>query len=1097
MSAVRFVIESAPDDAAAGTYARIRAFDDRGRSLTEPFDLAFSVTPEDRALLRWAALEYAAWPFGGYAERARLASERAVAVGSALYNATVTAALAHTPSRLAIETTLAQALRLPWELLHDGQGFIALADPPCAIVRTAAMPTAPGGRARKTASGGAPLRVLLVTARPNDAVGVDLRLVAQKLFRRLDARIRDGAIAVEYLRPPTFDALVARLQAQPAVDVVHFDGHGTAGEIAGGTPALVFEDVRCKSVLISAERYARALADAGVGASILTACETATVTGGRVESAAAAIVDAGVDTVVAMGDEILVDSAADYADAFYAALSRGAGISAAHVAALRRLGSRQAFNADWWTPQFYAYENDESQIDAVSQADAAAACTNELAPPISTTSDCVGRGRELLAIERAFAGGSNVVLRGFAGAGKTTLAREATSWLTLTGAFAHVRVIDCGEGSRATLDALAAIADSRAAADSPERTLVIVDGIDTLDGPLDAATLGTSLERTARTSALLVTTRDVRDRPPTFAQMVPWNFITVGALAPNDALELARRCASTEALASGGVDRSAIEATIARVGGLPLGIVSQSAPDVPPGDAAFSAWASLVETSLARLAERERTMVTALREFARGGNYFIARTLIDEDRDGFASFVEELRRVGLGDSFPLTNLPEGRMLCLQLHPALMPLERMRSGFDRDLALKFARAYDALSATLAAAATADPFVPSRLYAFERPNLERAAAAYDAVAMPAEAAALRTSLDALAGQFGGHLDTFAVGPQTFEGADETLRAAREALAVAEAASPADPLGVANARVIVGIALDRAGNTPAAVDETQRAVTALSALAQDRDPAAERSARVDAGYLSALINLGGLQRKLGRHDDARSAFRSAAPIAEASDRTAAVKVHIMLGDVALSPKDATAEYGRALTLARLLAARAEEAGALFGLAGSARQAGDFAEAERKTREAVGICASIGDARRVTSGYLTLGSLAAERGAADEAERWFTTLRGSAGYAACDGRTRAFFDVSIAAGLADIVFAWLGTDDAVKTATTVPAWQAAVGACLARDREMQLRLASSRELAEGVIAEHADDPDCAAVPIGRKTLAHVALMEATRSVT
>jgi len=376
--------------------ARVSAFDDADAVLGAARDFAFAVSPDDRALLRWASVEFAAWPFGGYVERARRAATAAASLGAALYSEAIAPFVASTPACVIVETSLADAMRLPWELLHDGERFIALGDPPGAIVRVA-----PGAinsaRSAAAASAGesSPLRVLLVTARPKDAASVDARVVARTLYRRLEPRVHDGSIAVEFLRPPTFAALIDRLRAGPRLDVVHFDGHGTAHAPNGTTvtPSLVFENENFRADVIPADRFARALSDANVRSVVLTACETALIVNDRVESAAAAIARAGVAAVVAMGDEILVDSAASYSDAFYQALARGTTVVAAHATACAALAQRPAFQADWWTPQF-------STSDRLALGPVKLSARVEVAST-SEGDDFVGRSDEFIAIDRA------------------------------------------------------------------------------------------------------------------------------------------------------------------------------------------------------------------------------------------------------------------------------------------------------------------------------------------------------------------------------------------------------------------------------------------------------------------------------------------------------------------------------------------------------------------------------------------------------------------------------------------------------------------------------------------------------------------------
>ena len=58
-----------------------------------------------------------------------------------------------------------------------------------------------------------------------------------------------------------------------------------------------------------------------------------------------------------------------------------------------------------------------------------------------------GRARELLALERAFAGRSIVVLHGFGGQGKTALAAHAAAWLTRTGLFERAAFVSFEQGA--------------------------------------------------------------------------------------------------------------------------------------------------------------------------------------------------------------------------------------------------------------------------------------------------------------------------------------------------------------------------------------------------------------------------------------------------------------------------------------------------------------------------------------------------------------------------------------------------------------------------------------------------------------------------
>ena len=77
-----------------------------------------------------------------------------------------------------------------------------------------------------------PLRILLVTARPEGTGFVDPRIIARELFDEIQEQVDAGTIVLEFLRPPTLEALRERLgdAKRPPIHVLHFDGHGAFGK---------------------------------------------------------------------------------------------------------------------------------------------------------------------------------------------------------------------------------------------------------------------------------------------------------------------------------------------------------------------------------------------------------------------------------------------------------------------------------------------------------------------------------------------------------------------------------------------------------------------------------------------------------------------------------------------------------------------------------------------------------------------------------------------------------------------------------------------------------------------------------------------------
>jgi len=251
--------------------------------------------PNERASLTWYLEEYWQWPYDIFAERAKRIEEKVLPeVGKRLYTAVFGGAGNMVePWRLqpgmrrqiSIRSDLARALSLPWELLHDEQGFLALKAQPVSILRRLPQTQAASLLATFTP----PLRVLLVTARPEEEGFVDPRIIARELVDEMQEQIEQGAVILEFLRPPTLPALRERLRdAERPVHVLHFDGHGAFGEQpsggaegdglsmrVGAQGVLAFEDEEGGLDRVKADDLANVLQGAGVRLAMLTACQSA------------------------------------------------------------------------------------------------------------------------------------------------------------------------------------------------------------------------------------------------------------------------------------------------------------------------------------------------------------------------------------------------------------------------------------------------------------------------------------------------------------------------------------------------------------------------------------------------------------------------------------------------------------------------------------------------------------------------------------------------------------------------------------------------------------------------------------------------------
>lgn len=451
--------------------------------------------------LRWYLEEYWKWPYERFRERAEEVEELLPELGRRLYQAAFGSAGAQqvvqawrlqpaTLRQISIVCDIARVLSLPWELLHDEQGFLALrARHPVSIVRRLSQRELPA----LPTTFEPPLRILLVTTRPDDAGFVDPRGIARELLEAVSEQVEAGIMALEFLRPPTLPALRARLSdpTRPPVHVLHFDGHGAFGQeqalrdglhFKSGGPQqgmLAFENEEGKEQLVSGEELAQVLQDSGVRLAIFNACQSAVGALDDVfSSVAARLIQGGIDAVVAMSASMLVATATRYVEAFYCALATGVAVPIAHERARqalhddprRHLTRRYADVEgepvrlrDWWLPHFYQQRPlllepvPATTTLATSRRTRKKPLKEITLPMLSETMPAEprhgfsGRAYELLQIERALLHNRLVVIHGFGGMGKTALAREAADWFTRTGMYQRACFISFEQGGDATM----------------------------------------------------------------------------------------------------------------------------------------------------------------------------------------------------------------------------------------------------------------------------------------------------------------------------------------------------------------------------------------------------------------------------------------------------------------------------------------------------------------------------------------------------------------------------------------------------------------------------------------------------------------------
>ncbi|MDS4042628.1 MAG: CHAT domain-containing protein [Candidatus Competibacter sp.] len=490
----------------------------------QPWRFIAPIGPIEAGELRWYLEKYAVWPSRYFRDRARKVEENLVRWGQLLYEAAMP--LAHTANvmeawaaidghagrrfsvhvnaaleagapaadALAAKEAATLLLGLPWELLHGGDAYLFQGAKPTRVRRRL-----PNTKRLDVAAVAAPIRILLVTARPeDDACGyLDHRASALPLVEAMESL--PGLVKIHVLDPPTLPALRdeldrARNQKQP-YHVVHFDGHGVYDRRVG-LGGLCFEHPQDTGKLEKRRHitvYTKDSTEHGTGLEsllrdhriplvFLEACQSAQAAQAS-ESVASELLKVGVASVVAMSHSVLVETARRFVAAFYRALAGGKRVGDAMLAGQRALkddtfrgrvfGAGEFRLEDWFVPVLFQEKDDPQLFKMAPAKQTVADFQKQLAArlgelPKEPETGFVGRSRELLALQRLLfsplpsgegpgvRGHPYAVIRGQGGEGKTALAAEFAGWLVRSQQMRRAAFVSVEIHShvRAVLDAL-------------------------------------------------------------------------------------------------------------------------------------------------------------------------------------------------------------------------------------------------------------------------------------------------------------------------------------------------------------------------------------------------------------------------------------------------------------------------------------------------------------------------------------------------------------------------------------------------------------------------------------------------------------------
>lgn len=603
-----------------------------GGVLTDP------LTDQERQELHWYLEEYWKWPYEQFRERGEHIEHLLPILGRRLYKAVfgsievrdVLQAWRLQPGaqrQISIVSSIPRVLSLPWELLHDEQGFLVLrARQPVSLVRHLLQRELPA----LSTPFEPPLRILLATAQPEGIGFIDPRSSARELVNAMQEQMDIGAITVEFLRPPTLPALRERLKdTTHPVHLLHFDGHGIFGPTSlpqdglrksdGAQGKLAFEDTDGRLALVEASVLAQVLQDSGVRLVVLDACQSAMGSDDDAfSSVAARLIQGGVDAVIAMSSSVLVASSTRYVEAFYRELAKGTAVQVAqerarqalHDDPRRHLSRRRRDEEgasvelrDWWLSHYYQQRPLVLQPTRPARKRKQAKAVTVLPRlseqmPAEPRYGFTGRAYELLQIERALLYGKLVVIHGFGGIGKTTLSRETADWLTRTRMYDGACFVFFEQGSDATklLSALGMYLGAYDGSYNPndtkealarlkpvlkkKRTLVITDNLESIlpngESPLEAATRSdlwtVLLELRNMGAGMLLTSRDTSFGDGRLAPGKQVMHLPLGSLHPEDAYILASRLLNDLGIDRARAPYGELHGLLARLDYLPLAI---------------------------------------------------------------------------------------------------------------------------------------------------------------------------------------------------------------------------------------------------------------------------------------------------------------------------------------------------------------------------------------------------------------------------------------------------------------------------------------------------------------------------------------------
>ena len=336
--------------------------------------------------------------------------------------------------RVRVDQGAPELMNLPWEFLHDGDGFLVTRwETP-----VSRLPLGTPRRDKRPLE--RVLRMLVVVSSPLDLPEhrvLNTEREQEVILAALDKLQRKGSLDIDFCEDAALDTIQDYLSEQE-YDILHFTGHGVFNEARGRGELLLEHEQGTMQPLTNAEFAALLRGYPSLRLVVLSACQSArTANNDGYAGLARILLKQGMPAVLAMQYSVLDEAATLFADRFYTGLANNKPLDVALTEA--RLGLQMAKEeeggerVDFATPVLFL--NDPACVSVAQVRPETEERRLDRPVDWSTVSvmekGFVGRRRELRRIRHGFTSGRQraFIIHGLGGIGKSVLATRAATKL--------------------------------------------------------------------------------------------------------------------------------------------------------------------------------------------------------------------------------------------------------------------------------------------------------------------------------------------------------------------------------------------------------------------------------------------------------------------------------------------------------------------------------------------------------------------------------------------------------------------------------------------------------------------------------------------